>query len=136
MKIAIVTTDGQTISQHFGRSPYYKILIVDNGQIVDEELRERRTGHFARNSQHSEHSHYNNEGKHGYGADADAKHRTMADEISDCQILIAGGMGSGAYESFSSAGLKVILTDYVNIYDAAGAFLQGELKNLADSRTD
>ena len=136
MKLAIVTTDGQTISQHFGRSPYYKILTIENGQIVEEELRERGTGHFAKNQQHQEHSHFNSEGKHGYGTDADAKHASMIGEVFDCQILIAGGMGRGAYESFSRAGLKVVLTDQINIYNAAEAFLKGELRNLADSRTD
>ena len=136
MKVAIVTMDGNTVSQHFGRSPYFKIFTIENDKIVDEELRERRTGHFARNNQHQEHSHHNSEGKHGYGADAEAKHRTMADEISDCQVLIAGGMGSGAYQSFFNAGLNVILTDYRNINDAVNALIKGELKNLAASRTD
>ena len=136
MKLAIVTIDGKNISQHFGRSPYYKILTIEKNKIVNEELRERQTGHFAKNQQYHEHSHFDSKGKHGYGAGADAKHASMAAEISDCKILIAGGMGAGAYESFTRAGLNIYLTDFVSIYDAADELIKGKLKNLADTRTD
>ena len=30
MKIACITEDGHTISQHFGRAPYYLVLTVEN----------------------------------------------------------------------------------------------------------
>jgi len=75
-------------------------------------------------------------GKHGYGTGADAKHTSMAAEISNCQILVAGGMGQGAYESFKRAGLEVYLTDETNIQDVAHALIQNNLQNLASSRTD
>lgn len=138
MKVAIVTVDGVTVSQHFGRSPYYRIVEIKDGCVVNEEIRRRGTGHFAANARTGNHeeSHFNEQGKHGYGADADAKHRGMANEIGDCDVLIAGGMGSGAYESFRRAGLNVILTDLVNIEDVVDALIKGNLKNLADSRTD
>jgi len=31
MKIAVITDDGKTISQHFGRSPYYLVLTIEEG---------------------------------------------------------------------------------------------------------
>jgi len=140
MKVAIVTMDGETVSQHFGRSPFYKIYTIENNEPVSTEMRERGTGHFAAQGQahHSmdpdrENTHH---GKHGYGADADKKHFSMAQEIKDCNTLIAGGMGSGAYESFRRAGLDVILTDHVNINDVVHDLIHGKLINLASSRTD
>ena len=137
MKIAIVTVDGETISQHFGRSPYYRIFKIDGDAIIDEGLRERGTGHFARGNKPHEHTeHHNSNGKHGYGADADAKHLSMAQEIADCDVLIAGGMGQGAYDNFVRAGLKVYLTDQTQIIDAVSLLIKGQLKNLAQSRTD
>lgn len=141
MKIAIVTNDGNTISQHFGRSQYYKVITLENDKVLSDELRQRGTGHFAQGqgqNQHSssESSHFNQQGKHGYGQDADNKHALMAQEIGDCDILIAGGMGSGAYESFQRAGLKVILTDNQYIDNSVQSFIKGNLKNLADTRTD
>ncbi|MCD6200889.1 MAG: hypothetical protein J7K46_03685 [Bacteroidales bacterium] len=139
MKIAIVTLDGETVSQHFGRSPYFKIYTIENNKIVNTELRERGTGHFAAHRQHahtSETDTGHSSGRHGYGADADQKHFSMAQEIGDCDVLIAGGMGQGAYESFRRAGLEVILTDQIMINDIVRDFMNGNLKNLAYERTD
>ena len=137
MKIAIVTNDGNTVSQHFGRSRYYRIINIYGDTIIDEGLRERGTGHYAKDNTYSEHHDYRDQqGKHGFGADADAKHATMAQEIADCDILIAGGMGTGAYQSFVRAGLKVYLTDRQSIDKTVGLLAQNNLKNLAESRTD
>ena len=142
MKVAIVTTDGQTVSQHFGRSPYYKIVTIENGQIVAEEMRERATGHKVHGGNCNGHGrgghHGQNSGQHGhgFGPEADQKHATMAAEIADCQILIAGGMGRGAYESFVNAGLNVILTNLVDINAVIKGIINGSLKNFAQVRTD
>ena len=139
MKVAIVTTDGHTVSQHFGRSPYYKVVTIDDGQVVSEEMRERGTGHFARGQRHESHGHWHQTGRHeghGFGPEADARHAAMAAEIADCDVLVAGGMGRGAYESFSRAGLNVILTDKANIDDVLTGIIDGTLKNYAQSRTD
>ncbi len=140
MKIAIVTVDGETVSQHFGRSRYYKIYTIEENDPVDMEMRERGTGHFAQGRSHvhevhHEHTHPQGQG-HGYGSEADSKHASMAREIADCDVLVAGGMGRGAYESFRNAGLEVILTDLQDINDVVNAYVKGELKNLADERTD
>ncbi len=135
MKIAVVTLDGKTVSQHFGRSPYYSVVTVENGEMKSRELRERRTGHFAPGGPHHG-SDLDERGRHGYGAEARASHATMAQEISDCQVLIAGGMGSGAYENFREAGLEVILTEMNLIEDAVKAYTSGNLRNLANERTD
>ena len=144
MKVAVVTVDGKTVSQHFGRSPYYKIYTIKDGDPMDVEMRERGTGHFARQNgpgntyaHHTEtdYDHQHN-GRHGYGAEADHKHASMADEIADCQVLVAGGMGQGTYESFKRAGLDVVLTDHRNIDDVINDYVAGKLQNLSDQRTD
>ncbi|GBE27764.1 dinitrogenase iron-molybdenum cofactor [bacterium BMS3Bbin03] len=137
MKIALVTNDGETISQHFGRSRYYKIYTVADKKVANTEMRERGTGHFAQQPQpvHDE-PHTDPMGRHGYGAAAGSRHGMMAAEISDCDILIAGGMGSGAYESFKAAGLEVILTDYDSIEEAVTGYIEGKIKNLYEERTD
>ncbi len=136
MKIAVVTNDGKTISQHFGRSRYFKIITIENDKIVFDELRERGTGHFAKGNNESSSGHLNPQGRHGYGSDADRKHSLMAQEIGDCDVLIAGGMGQGAYESFKRFGLDVYLTDIEIIEDAVDNFMNGTLENLYKTRTD
>lgn len=135
MKIAVVTMDGKTVSQHFGRSPYYSIMTIENGEVKSRDLRERRTGHFAPGGpQHGSDLHET--GRHGYGPKAKSSHAAMAQEISDCRVLIAGGMGSGAYENLKEAGLEVVLTDKQMIDEAVRLYISRDLKNLADERTD
>lgn len=46
MKIGLISEDGVTISQHFGRAPYYLVLTVENGSIVSKEKREGRSSNF------------------------------------------------------------------------------------------
>ena len=41
MKIAAITDDGKTISQHFGRAPYYVVVTVEEGKIANFELRDK-----------------------------------------------------------------------------------------------
>jgi len=135
MKIALVSVDGKTISQHFGRSPYYAICTIENGEVIHKEMRERGTGHFAANQQHThDHVHDNSKG-HGFGAGDDQKHDDMAKEIGDCQVLIAGGMGRGAYQRFFSNGINVIMTDKKDIDETVNLYIKGELPNLYDQRT-
>ena len=39
MKIAVVTDDGTTICQHFGRAQYYSIITIENGKVKGKEQR-------------------------------------------------------------------------------------------------
>jgi len=36
MKVAVVTDDGESVSQHFGRARYYAVFEVDDGKIVGQ----------------------------------------------------------------------------------------------------
>ena len=48
MKIAAVSEDGVTISQHFGRAPFYVVVTVEDGKIVSREQRDKLGhAHFA-----------------------------------------------------------------------------------------
>ena len=44
MKIAVITEDGKTISQQFGRAPYYLVLTIEEGGIIQREMR-NKLGH-------------------------------------------------------------------------------------------
>lgn len=125
MKIAVVTDDGKTVSRHFGRAPYYLVVEVDeNGNVVGKELREK-LGH--RHFAHEEHGHEHGAGRHGFGPGAADRHSRMAAAISDCDVLICGGMGWGAYQAMQSYGIKPIVTDLVNVDDAVQAYLNGTI---------
>ena len=53
----------------------------------------------------------------------------MAEAISDCQIVLASGMGWGAYESMKSYNIESIVTDVKNIDEAVQLYLDGKLEN-------
>lgn len=124
MKIAIVTDDGKTISQHFGRAAYYMVLTIEEGKITSREMRDK-LGH----NQFQAH-HHGDEGHgqgHGMEMGSHNKHVQMAEVIADCSTLICGGMGAGAYESMRRLNIKPVVTDLVEIDAAAEAFITGKL---------
>ena len=127
MKIAVISEDGTTISQHFGRALYYVVVTVEDGGVVDKETREK-AGHHSFAHQHQEHDTTGE--KHGFGAGAQSRHAAMAEAIADCKVLIAGGMGWGAYENMTSRGIETIVTDIKNIDEAVKLYLEGKLINL------
>jgi predicted Fe-Mo cluster-binding NifX family protein len=53
----------------------------------------------------------------------------MIQSIADCQVLIAGGMGAGAYESLRRSGIRPVLTDVRSIEDALKSFIENRLRD-------
>jgi predicted DNA-binding protein (UPF0251 family)/predicted Fe-Mo cluster-binding NifX family protein len=127
MKIAVVTDDEITISQHFGRASWYVVYTVENGKITGKDKRPKMGhSHFAStDGPHSAHG-----AKHGFDASSQQKHASMAEAIKDSQVLIAGGMGMGAYESMKSYKIEPIITDVTNIDEAVKLYVEGKLPNL------
>ena len=124
MKIAAITEDGQTISQHFGRAPYYLVVTVENGKIIDRDLR-AKLGH----------THFSNEPHeseapgqpHGFDPASQDRHNRMVEAISDCQALLCRGMGMGAYESIRAHNIRPVVTDIASIDDAVIAYIEGRI---------
>jgi hypothetical protein len=93
MKIALITDNGQTINQHFGRANFYAVLTVENGQITWCELRNKLSHqHFVRETE--DHTDASGQ-RHGFDPDSQSRHKQMAEAIADCEALICGG-GCGA----------------------------------------
>ena len=133
MKIAFITDDGEKISRHFGRAPYYLVIEVENGEEIGRELREKLGhNHFAAQEDHSEHEHDHDHDHEHAGMHSHAKHQSMAEAISDCDALICGGMGMGAYQSMQSLGIPPLVTDQSDIAGALKAYLAGELPDRTD----
>jgi len=129
MKIAAISEDGVTISQHFGRAPLYVVVTVENGKIVSKEKRDKAGHHTFSGGQHPETAPGE---KHGYDTGAQSRHAAMAQSIDDCKVLIAGGMGWGAYDSLKSRGIETVVTDVANIDEAVKLYLDGKLPNLME----
>jgi predicted Fe-Mo cluster-binding NifX family protein len=123
IKVAAITDDGKTISQHFGRASHYLVITVENSQIVSRELREK-LGH----TQFADEVHLETPGQpHGMDSASHNKHLHMAQSISDCAVVLCRGMGRGAYESMNVAGIRPIVTDIASIDDAVSAYIQGNI---------
>lgn len=130
MKIALITDDGKTISQHFGRAPYYLVVSIEDGKVVNKEMRDKMGhSHFsAMHGQEEPHGHGQDHGQgHGMDSASHNKHVSMAETIADCQALLCGGMGMGAYESMRRLNIQPIVTDLRDIDAAIQAFINGEL---------
>jgi predicted Fe-Mo cluster-binding NifX family protein len=123
MKIACITDDGHTISQHFGRAQYYAVLTVEDGQIVNREMRPKLGHqHFAA-TEHQEVPGV----PHGTDPASHDRHSGMAQAIVDCQVLLCRGMGYGAYQSMQRLGITPVVTDVADVDAAALAYAKGQL---------
>jgi len=127
MKVAVVTDDGKTISQHFGRARYYQVFEIQDGVIKGSERRPKAGHHVEGVSHHRE-----GEGTHGFDHGDPAIHNSMLSNIADCEVLIARGMGQGAFEAMKEAGLKPFITDIESADEAVRAYIDGKL----DSHTE
>lgn len=148
MKIAAVTDDGVTISQHFGRASQYAVLTVEDGKIIERQLREKvghrqfsQHGYGRGHHQEHDHDHRHNhtdepeqghQQGHGFGRHAEEKHRLMFESIKDCDIILTRGMGQGAYLGLQQSGIKPIVTDIKDIEQAVQAIIDGSIDDLID----
>jgi predicted Fe-Mo cluster-binding NifX family protein len=129
MKIAVITDDGKTISQHFGRAPYYLVATINNGQIAHRELRNKLSHAQFANEPHDPET----PGQpHGFGPASQDRHVRLAQAITDCQALLCRGMGMVAYESMKAAGIRPVVTDIVSIDEAVMAYVNGTIVDNTD----
>jgi len=108
---------------------FYVVVTVEDGKVVGKETRDKAGHHTFAAGQHPETAPGE---RHGFDAGAQTRHASMAETISDCQILIAGGMGWGAYESMRSYNIEPVVTDVEDIDDAIKLHLTGKLENLME----
>ena len=98
MKIA-VTYDNGTIFQHFGKTEYFKVYEVENGQVISSEvIGSNGTGHGALAGLLA-----------GQGID----------------VLICGGIGGGAQNALSNAGIELCSGASGDADQAVEAYLKG-----------
>ena len=102
MKIAATYENGN-IFQHFGRTENFKVYEVEDGKIVSSEV----VG----------------SGGIGHGALAGL----LADQ--DIQVLICGGLGGGALNALTNAGIEVCAGASGSADEAVEAYLRGDLVN-------
>jgi len=129
VKIAAITDDGQTLSQHFGRARYFLVVTVEDGKIAGQELRDKAGHHMFGPREGAAQSHA---GPHGFDPASRDRHAQMLAAIADCEVLLAGGMGQGMYAALEQAGIRPVLTAESRIEEAIRLFLDGNLKERPD----
>lgn len=130
MKIAVVTEDGQTISMHFGRAPYYLVFTVEDGAIVAQEQRDKANHQHVAGEPHDpshEHSHEHGAQRHGFGPQSDDMHNRMIEAVTDCEAVLVRGMGRGAYFALQQANIRPVVTDIARAEEAVRAYVDGSI---------
>jgi predicted Fe-Mo cluster-binding NifX family protein len=118
MKVAVVSDDMKTVSAHFGMARHYVVYEVNSGKIVGKEVRDK-LGHGA--------------GMHEHHRDGQATpemtnlHDSMLSNVSDCEVLIARGMGRPMYTSIKDAGMRPYVTQIQDADEAVKELLAGRL---------
>ncbi len=126
-KIAVVSDDGRSVSAHFGRARFYLVATVQDGKVIGREMRPKAGHHvYGGEAPHVEDASQ----PHGFDTGSQRKHSEMAAPVSDCEAVIAGGMGTGAYQSLQALGLKTIVTDIALVDEAVQAYIDGTIQNL------
>jgi len=130
MKIAIVSDDGRTISRHFGRAEKYVVVSLDRQAITGRKSFPKPDfcqSSYARHGRHAQ-----REGGSGLGRHARLNHEQLFANIRDCDVLVSGGMGRGAYLDIQSLGIRPIVTDITDIDTAIQAIVDDTIVDRVD----
>jgi len=120
LSVAFPTDDGITISQHFGRATGYQVVTIVDGKVARQERREKF-------------SHHQGAGGHvDHGNDHGSAHGQMIEAITDCQVVVAGGMGRPIFDQLAQAGIRPILSRTGSIEEALKQILDGTLTNAPE----
>lgn len=103
MKIA-VTTEGNQIFQHFGKCPVFTVFTVESGKVLSKTaIDASRNGHAALTAFLK-----------GAGVDT----------------VICGGIGDGAKQMLSSAGIRLVSGIEGDIDSAVQTYVAGKLSDM------
>jgi predicted Fe-Mo cluster-binding NifX family protein len=127
MKIAIVTDDEQTISQHFGRAEKYIVVSLEQAKIVDRKSLPKLDFCHTSRRRRGGHEHKPDARGSGFGNRSKASHQQMFEGIKDCDILLSRGMGRGAYLDLQQLGIRPIVTDIADVDTAIQAVLDDSI---------
>ncbi|MDT8067044.1 MAG: NifB/NifX family molybdenum-iron cluster-binding protein [Terriglobia bacterium] len=120
MKVAVATTDGTLLSQHFGRSMGFVIFDVEGKDFHRRELRaNNHTPHAQGQCGHHDGQHHGeHQGTH--------HHNSIVELLSDCSFVLCGGMGAGAVSALRANGIQpVMVRGAHSVEDAMTAHLKG-----------
>lgn len=89
VKIAVASSDGRVVNQHFGRADSFLILEVNEDDYSYKTLEIRETPPICHGADHN-----------------DELLEIRAKELSDCQIVLVSRIGQRALNALNSAGIE------------------------------
>lgn len=122
MKIAAATNDGATIAADFEQADYYAVLTIEQGMIVERELREKTPRGWYRAGGHAEHH-----GPVGAAPEAESRPDMLVDPIDDADMVLAAGLDGASRGRLEEAGIWPVVVEPGPIDEAVRALLAGEL---------
>lgn len=132
-KIAFVSNDGKHIVGSFGSSRYFSVYEVENGEVVNNELREIYKDDLEKDVP----SLVSKNDSFGIGkislnvVDASKeKHRKMAKSVSDCEFVVARKMCANALDSLDQLNLKAIVTKNKDFNKTVEEIVNDSIVNL------
>jgi predicted Fe-Mo cluster-binding NifX family protein len=121
VKIAVASTDGVSISPHFGRSRSFIVFDVAEGKIARREIRDNTHTAFVQGKCQEGAGHHHHAQPHS--------HADIVNALSDCQVVLCYGMGWRAAEDLKRAGIQPFVLDAeASAEEAVRAFLDGKVK--------
>ncbi|MCW8848736.1 MAG: NifB/NifX family molybdenum-iron cluster-binding protein [Melioribacteraceae bacterium] len=120
MRIAVASDDNINVTGHVGKCRAFLILDVENGEVLNKEIRKNSfTDHAlgVKDQSHHGNGHGNNDG-----------HKRLAEGLKDCKYLISHGMGWKLVEDIKSFGIEPLVTSEINAERAAILLEEGKLK--------
>lgn len=116
MKIAVATIDGVSVSQHFGQSKGFVVFEIDGVTVQNRELRTND------NTPHNDGICNHGQQQQGHG------HTGIVGLLSDCTVMLCGGMGAGAAQSMTANGIKpVIIPGAYSADEAVAIYISGKV---------
>ena len=129
MKIAIVSDDEQTISQHFGRAEKYIVVSFEQENIIERKSINKPGFCHSSHRHHGRHEHRTDSRGSGFGHRSKVSHEQMFEDIKDCDILVSRGVGRGAFLDLHQLGIRPIITDIDDIDTAIQAVMDETIIN-------
>lgn len=108
MKIAVTSQNRKTITEHAGKCRKFWIYDINAGAVTNRNLIELPM-------EQSFH----------------ANHHQLPSELTEIQVLITGGMGSGLHLRLRQHGIEPLITSEEDPDVAVAAYLSGNLANRA-----
>lgn len=127
MKIAIPTNDGVRISAHFGRSKAFKIIEIEDGKVINQDL---KPNNFTGHAQGQHHNHDHNHDDHEHQAHS---HAGIFAALGNCKTVIAKGMGKRLFDEFEAAQMEIFITKEDLVENAVQAYINQTLDNNPDA---